>query len=117
VSAVQSVALQGSPTGGTFTLAFGGSVSVPIAFNADAATVQAALAALPTIGAGNVVVSGSAGAWVVSFQGVLGTAPVPNLVGVSSLTGGLTPSVAVVTTTTWNYDYGARPGYWPGVMR
>lgn len=43
----------GQPTGGTFSLTFGGAATSSIAYNATAATVQAALVALGTIGAGN----------------------------------------------------------------
>ena len=41
---------------GTFRLMFGPDTTVPIAWNANAATIQAALEALPSIGAGNVLV-------------------------------------------------------------
>jgi YD repeat-containing protein len=58
---VQQVQLTGGPTGGTFTLSFGGQTTAAIAYNATAATVQAALQALSTIGAGNVLVAGGAG--------------------------------------------------------
>ena len=40
---VQSVTILGSPTGGTFTLTWNGQTTAAIAYNADAATVQAAL--------------------------------------------------------------------------
>jgi streptogramin lyase len=46
-------------TGGTYKLSFEGSETAPIAFNANAATVKAALEVVPTIGAGNVAVAGS----------------------------------------------------------
>src|SRR5690606_2536780 len=39
-------------TGGTFTLTFGGKTTAPIAYDGTAATVQAALEALSTIGKG-----------------------------------------------------------------
>jgi hypothetical protein len=41
---------------GTFKLGYAGQLTSPIAYNATAATVQAALAGLSTIGAGNVTV-------------------------------------------------------------
>ena len=73
----QSIAVEGSPGGGSFTLAFttpepsaSKATTVPIPFNADAATVQAALESLPNIGPGNVTVSGAAGGpYAVEFQG------------------------------------------------
>ncbi|RJO74172.1 hypothetical protein D5S18_18640 [Nocardia panacis] len=55
---VQTLTLGGTAaTGGTFTLSFAERTSAPIAYNATPAAVQSALAALPTIGTGNVAVS------------------------------------------------------------
>lgn len=48
-------------TAGTYTLTFGGQETAPIAWNATAAQLQAALEALSTIGAGNILVTGMAG--------------------------------------------------------
>ncbi|HEX6021251.1 MAG TPA: PQQ-dependent sugar dehydrogenase, partial [Solirubrobacter sp.] len=45
-------------TGGTFTLTFRGQTTAPLAFNATAAQVDAALEALSTVGANNVQTSG-----------------------------------------------------------
>lgn len=58
-------------TGGTFTLSFLGSATAPIAYNATAAAVQAALEALSRIGAGNITVTGGPlpGAVTVQFTG------------------------------------------------
>lgn len=47
--------------GGNFTLAYNGQTTLPIAYNASAATVQTDLSQLSTIGASNVVVTGSNG--------------------------------------------------------
>ena len=47
--------------GGTFTLAYSGQQTAPLAFDASAADVQAALEALSRVGAGNVAVSGPDG--------------------------------------------------------
>ncbi|HUR54909.1 MAG TPA: hypothetical protein VMZ71_12325 [Gemmataceae bacterium] len=69
--AVQGVRLTGSPTGGTFTLTFGGQTTSAIAYNATAATVQSAVEALSSVGSGNAVVTGVAGAWQVRFAGTL----------------------------------------------
>lgn len=74
-SEVQTIVMPSNVTGGTFTLAFLGVTTGPIAFNATAAEVAAALAALSTVGgAANIsVTSGNAagGPWVVAFQGAL----------------------------------------------
>lgn len=50
-----------APTGGTYTITYGGQTTAPLAPNATPAQVQAALQALSTIGAGNVTVTGTAG--------------------------------------------------------
>jgi hypothetical protein len=47
VNEVQRITITGTPTGGTFTLTFQGNTTAPIAYNASAATVVAALEALP----------------------------------------------------------------------
>lgn len=55
-------------TGGTFTLTYGGKETAAIAYNATAATVKTRLAALSSVGAGKVTVSGDAGGpWTVTF--------------------------------------------------
>jgi hypothetical protein len=70
---VQSLIATGA-TSGTFTLTFNGQTTAPIAFNATAAAVQAALVALSTIGAGNLVATGGplpGTAVVLTFGGAL----------------------------------------------
>ena len=64
---VQSVTLSNA-TGGTFRLAFEGYVTAPLAYNATAAQVEAALEALGSVD--NVTVTGNAGGpWTVTFGG------------------------------------------------
>lgn len=58
---IQLVALENKPTGGTFTLTFGGNTTSSIAYNASAATVESALNALASIGSGGVSVLGGNG--------------------------------------------------------
>lgn len=96
VNAVQTITLT-SPVG-TWTISFRGQTLAGIASNATGATIQTGLAALPTIGAGNVSVTGGAGGpYVVTFQGTLGNQPVSALtLGQPSTSG----SAAVVQTTT-----------------
>ncbi len=95
---IQTVTITGAPTGGTFTLTFGANTTGAIAYNASAATVQAALVALASIGAGNVTVTGSAGGpWTVEFTGSLGFASQAALTkNAAGLTGGTSPNVAIV---------------------
>jgi YD repeat-containing protein len=99
--AVQQVLLTGSPTGGLFTLTFNGQSTNHQAYNVSAATLQAALQGLSTIGSGNVLVSGPAGGpWWVRFAGALAGLPEPELTGNgSALTGGTNPGVAVGTVS------------------
>src|SRR5262249_28420363 len=99
-AAVQQGALTGGPTGGTFTPSFGGPTTAALAYNASAATVQAALQALSSIGSGNAFVAGGAGGpWTVRFGGALAGAYQPQLTASGAgLTGGTSPSVAVTTS-------------------
>ncbi len=107
VNDVQTLTVSGSPTGGTFKLTMewptnNKTITASLAYNASAATVQAALVALSNVGSGNVTVSGSAGGpWTVTFAGNLAARPIPILVlSTNALTGGTTPSVGIVHTTT-----------------
>jgi hypothetical protein len=88
---VQQIAITGTATAGTFTLSYAGSTTAAIAFNATAATVQAAVQALASVGAGNVVCTGGplpATPVVVTFTGALGALPLNLLsLGTNSLTG------------------------------
>jgi len=109
----QLVTINGSPTGGTFTLNLSGNVTTPLAYNATASAVGAALAALPsltgtgTIGSANVQVTGGSGTYMIAFVGNLAATNVAQLTGFSNLTGGLSPSVTVVTQTPGSATNGA----------
>lgn len=59
--------------GGTFTLSYGGDTTAAIAWDASLAAMQSALEALPSVGAGNVAVTGSVGDYVIVFTSVTGT--------------------------------------------
>lgn len=98
---VQTVTITGSPTGGTFTLTYAGQTTTAIAFNAAASAVQSALVALSSIGAGNVVVTGSAGGpYTVTFAGSLAPLDDPAMTASgASLTGGSSPGVTIATAT------------------
>ena len=99
---VQTITITGSPTGGTFTVSFAGATTSAIAYNASAATVQAALEALATIGVGNVAVTGGAlpgTAVSVTFQNALGKQNVVAMTTADSFTGGTSPASAVATAT------------------
>lgn len=68
---VVTITLTGWITGGTFTLTFEGLTTDPIAYDASAEELKAALAALPNYAAGDFVVTGSdGGPWTVAIPGV-----------------------------------------------
>lgn len=96
----QTITVSGTPTGGSFKLSYQGFLSGAIAFDAAVADVEAALEAIPSIGTGNVAVSG-AGALpgnvhTVAFQGDLAKLAVDLLVVEdNSLAGGTDPAVAI----------------------
>ncbi|WP_280420650.1 hypothetical protein [Nocardia carnea] len=95
---IQSVALSGTPTGGTYTLSFGGQTTAPIAYNAASTVVETALEALSSIGTGNVTVTGT-GPWAVEFTGQLAETNFPLMTADgTALTGGTDPDVAVTQT-------------------
>jgi hypothetical protein len=76
VNETQTVTITGGPTGGTFTLTYGGQTTATIAYNAAASAVRTALGAISSVGgAGNVSVTGGPGPttpYVVTFKGALG---------------------------------------------
>jgi len=112
-SAVQHVDLSGTPTGGTFKLRYKGQTTAAIAYNATTGAMQTALRALGFIGSDGVTVTGSAGAWVVTFGGRLAKLNVPTLaVADNSLTGGTDPDIAVTVATpgVTATARGAQPG-------
>ena len=97
----QVVSLGGTAaTGGTFTLSFGGETTAGIAYNASAATIEAALILLNTIPSGSVSCGGGAlpGTPVtVTFQDELAASNVALLVADSSGLTGVTGSAAETT--------------------
>ncbi len=95
---VQSVAIDNTTVGGTFTLTDGTTTTAAIAFNASAADVETALEAV--YGAGNVSVTGGPGpaaAWLVEFIGTLAGVEVPEMTGdATGLLGGAHSAMGVV---------------------
>jgi hypothetical protein len=87
-------------TGGSFTLAFKGATTGPIAFSATQATlqgnIQSALDTLGTVGLGNsTVVAASASLFVIYFQNSLGASAQPTITLASSGLTGPAPTIAV----------------------
>ncbi len=95
---IERLTVLGGPTGGTFKATFNAVQSGTIAYNASKATLQAALEAISTIGAGNVKVSGpNGGPWVVVYINRLGKQANTGLtIDYSALTGGTSPTVSEV---------------------
>ena len=102
-SEVQTVTGNTGVTAGTYRLSVLGQWTAPLAFNANAAAVQAALQALPAVGAGGITVSGgalsTATAFTLTYAGSLTNTPMP-LVGidVSALTNS-GAAIAIAATT------------------
>jgi hypothetical protein len=101
-SEIDSLAISGSPTGGTFTLSWGGFTTAPIAYNASAATVQAALRALINIG-NDVTCTGGAlpgSAVTITWGGNHANTKVSLITANGALlTGGSSPAAAVTQST------------------
>jgi hypothetical protein len=96
---VQTATITGTPTGGTFTLKVDGETTAAIAFDANAAAVQAALEALSNVNPGDVTVTGTNPAFTITFTGALGGVNQPTIVAAASLTGGTSPGVTIATST------------------
>lgn len=109
VADVQTITINGAPTGGTYTLqgqnpnASGALFTfAALAYNATALTVQNALQLL--YGSGNVLVSGNAGGpYTVTSAGIYAGYAAPLVVSASALTGGTTPNVTIAHTTVGNF--------------
>lgn len=97
VAEVQTITISGTPTGGTYKLTFDGKTTANIAFNANAAAIQAALEALSNIDPGDVTVAGT-GPYTATFTTAEGNVP-QMTANDSGLTGGTSPAVTVTTTT------------------
>ena len=102
-SATQTLSITGTPTGGTFTVTFGGQTSIAMGFDATAATIQSTLQALPNIGLGNVQVTGAnPGPFTITFSSALAASNVGATgfaLGANALTGGAGPTVTFTPPT------------------
>jgi hypothetical protein len=105
---VQTLTIGGTPTGGTFKLAYAGFTTAAIAWSATNATllanVDAALEALPTIGTGGVTTAAGTltagiGTITLTFAGNLGKRAVPTITVANNSLTGTSPTVAVAETT------------------
>ena len=100
---VQTISITGTPTGGSFPVAFNGAIT-SIPYNANAAQCQTLLAALSTVGSGNITCNGAGAlpgnAIVCTFAGSKNSGQQVLMTTYSgSLTGGTTPTVTIAHTT------------------
>jgi hypothetical protein len=103
--AVQVATINGTPTGGTFTVTVGGATTSALAYNAAAATVQTAVQALGGATASTATVTGSAGGpYTITFTGP--AAPVS--VNQRSLTGGTSATAQATIAQSPVIDQGLR---------
>lgn len=99
----QTISLPDTVDVGTFTLTLSGETTAPIAYGADAATVQTALEGLPSVGAGQVVVTGGAGPaddWVAEFTGTLAKTDVALITATSSCGNNEKQTISIDDATT-----------------
>lgn len=110
VNAVQTLTIGGTPTGGTYTITLGAYTSGAIAFNVTNVThlaaINAALDAMPNVGAGGIVatagtiVNGTGiGTVVLTAAANLTFKPLTLMLATSSLTGTV-PTAVIANTTT-----------------
>jgi hypothetical protein len=96
----QTVTMNGTPTGGTFTLEFNNRTTTPLAYNASAASVQSALQAIAPPNATVTVMGPDGGPWVVTFGGSLsGVDEAVMTADNTGLTGGTSPNATASITT------------------
>jgi len=107
-SEVQTLTIGGTPTGGTFQLAFEGLTTAAIPWsNVNAtliAAIDAALEALASIGTGNVVVAvgtmtAGIGTATITFGGSLAAKAVATIAVANNSLTGTSPTLAVAETT------------------
>ena len=96
-SAVQTLAVTASE--GKYRLKFGGNETTELPFSATAAEIQTALQGLASIGAGNVLVSGT-GPYTITFAGALANNPEPLIATESGPGEPLVGGTATVVNTT-----------------
>lgn len=98
IAEVQTVTVTGTPTGGTFTLSGNGNTTPALAYNASAATVQAAVRALGGAYAAVNVTGAAGGPYTLTYERGLGDVAQLTL-GTNGLTGGTSPNISFATST------------------
>lgn len=109
----QHFAIYGGPTGGTYSITVanyaGSQTAAGIAYNANDATIQAALAALSNVGAGNVTVSGK----FITFTPAVGAV---SLSVAGSFTGGTSPAIYIGNVLIQNTPINQAAQIAPGAL-
>lgn len=82
---IQKLALNDTPSGGTFKIGYLGNYTANIAWNASNATIQSAIEGLAGIGAGQATVTGATGLWYVEITGTLARTTIDLLQGDGTL--------------------------------
>lgn len=99
VDEVQTIEFSAIPDSGAWSISFDNEETASLAFNANAAAIEAALEALPSIGAGNITVSGNyTSGFTLTFGGALAGQAL-DLVQIQSNTLEIS-SVGITTTVT-----------------
>ncbi len=105
---VQTLTIGGTPTGGTFKLAFDGHTSAAITWSATNATllanIQAALDAMPNVGTNGIVAAAGTltngiGTITLTFGANLANLAVPTITVANNSLTGTAPTLAVAETT------------------
>lgn len=104
----QTIVISGTPTSGTYTVTFDGKTTGNIAFNADGATVQAALRLVAGLERVTVVTTGTIPNFthtvtMTGAAGALGTTSPPQMTSTDSMSGG-THAIAHNTTVAGTTD-------------
>lgn len=107
VTEVQTLVV--TATAGTYLLGLDGVNTVPLAFNCPLVTLQTALQAIPGIGVGNLIVTGTVGNYTLTFAGRLITVPMSALTVDASL---LTGSASVTRTVKGVFAPGQNMPWW-----
>jgi hypothetical protein len=107
----QVATVNGSPTGGTFTLSSGGNTTSALAYNASAATVQTAVRLFGGIYATVTVTGSSGGPYTITFPDATSnvqSASAPFSADGTALAGGTSPTVTVAATGQGGTDTNLR---------
>jgi hypothetical protein len=103
----QFITVSGSPSSGTMVLQYGVNFTSALPLTTTTSALQTALRGLTSIGASNVTVGGSPGAWTVTFTGAFANKPVELLrVRRATFVGGTKPTINIYST---NIQQGISP--------